>query len=176
MLTKRKILISAILSTLIVTNNISAQELECSDGKCQVNLNNLKKKPNNVNTFKNIQPRFMRSQIKENHNLQVTHEETYVETFDLGGNKYIQQEGEYLEPETEIEKNTIILAPHKYVMNYQEREKHNEQQSKKINFNGKGQDLENQLFEPILPMPLYYCENNTEPVFNLELEQFQCII
>ena len=179
MLAKRRILISLILSTLIVTSNISAQEVDCADGKCRINLNNLKKKSNNINTFKNIQPRFMKIQKNENHNLQVTHEKTYVEKFDLEANKYIKQEGEYLEPETEIEKNTIVLASHKYIMTFSEKEIHNEQQNEiaRTKLNQENQSLDRKIIDHNKPpMSLYYCKNDTEPVYNHQIEQFQCVI
>jgi len=180
MLNKRKILISSLLSTLILTNNSFAQEVNCGVNGCYVNLDKItpsKRHYKPSNSFKKIQqPRFL--QTAKNNELRVTHQETYIETINLATNKYRQQRGEYLEPESELERNTIILAPQKYVMSYEERELYNEQQNQraKTNLNQEPISLENRLIEPELPMSLYYCKNNSEPIYNLELDKFQCII
>ena len=174
MLTKRRLLISTLLSTLMLTNTLSAQKgsLNCTDGACYVNVKKFKRSKNisnKANTFKRTpQVTFMKPLIAES-DLRVTHQEPHLETFNLASEKYIQQENEVLEPVTEEEENTIIFAPEKYVANTEEREEYYEQQQ------AMGiEDLE--LIEPSLPMSLYYCRNHTEPVFDEKLHLFQCII
>jgi len=168
MLNKRKFLISSLLSTLILTNTSLAQEVNCGPSGCYVNLNKVsssKKHFRTSNNFKKItHPRFLQS--IEHNELKVTHKETYIERVNLATNKYKQQKGEYLEPESELEKNTIILAPHKYVMTHEEKEKYDEQQN----------ETENTILNENKPMSLYYCKNNSEPFYNYQIEKFQCVI
>jgi hypothetical protein len=174
MLTKRRLLISTLLSTLMLTNTISAQKagLDCNNGACYVNVKKFthsKNISNKTNTFKRTpQVTFMKPLMAES-DLRVTHKEPHLETFNLASKKYIQQKDEVLEPLTEEEENTIIFAPEKYVANTDEREEYYEQQ--------KAMGIEElELIEPSLPMSLYYCRNHSEPVFDEKLHMFQCII
>jgi len=179
MLNKRKFLISSLLSTFIFINPILAQELKCGPNGCYVDINKFtssKKSFKPLNNFKKIRKaRFLQA---ENNTLKVTHQELELETIKFTANTYKKQVGEYLELESETEKNTIVLAPHKYVMTYEEQEKYNEQQNviAKTQLNQDSIDFENQLLEDPLPMPLFYCKNNTEPIYDEQLEQFQCVI
>ena len=62
--------------------------------------------------------------------------------------------------------NTIIPAPEKFVANPEEQELYFEQQ----------REMGLELIEPSLPMSLFYCMNNTEPVYDEQEEQFNCIV
>jgi len=171
MLAKRKFLISALLSTIILTNSITAQGVECSGGKCRINVktfNPSRNMPKEIKPFKNVQKkhRFLISHSDEE--LQVRYEDKQLDTFSLDSKKYTRQQHELLQPLTEEELNTIILAPEKYVGNDEEREKYYQQQREM------GVELE--LIELTLPMSLYYCKNDSEPIYDEKLEQFQCII
>jgi len=179
MLNKRKFLISSLLSTFILANPILAQELKCGVNGCHVDVTKFtssKKSFRPVNSFKKIKKaRFLQS---ANNGLKVTHQELELETMKFTADTYRKQAGEYLEPESEVEQNTIVLAPSKYVMTYEEQEIYNEQQNTiaQTKLNNGSIDLEIKLLENTLPMPLYYCKNNTEPVYDEQLEQFQCVI
>lgn len=174
MLAKEKFLISTFLSLSILTSTITADGLKCSNGQCHIDVKNFspsKNMSNKIRTFKNIekkivaskQPKFLTELDKS---IQVQHENLKLDVLYLGHKKYIQQENEILEPETEEEKNTIIPAPEKFVANPEEQELYYEQQK----------EMGIELIEPSLPMSLYYCMNNTEPVYDEKAEQFNCII
>jgi len=175
MLIKRRLLISTLLSTVMVTNALSAQtaKLDCKNGGCYVNVKNFKHSkniPSRTTTFKRTpQATFMKPLISEQ-NLKVTHQEPNIETFNLASKKYIQQENEILEPLTEEEARSMVLAPNKYVMSPEELEIYNEQQSQL------GINMEDELIEHTLPMSLYYCRNRSEPIYDEKLHLFQCLI
>ena len=170
MLAKRKILISAFLSLSILTTTTTANGLNCSNGQCHINVKNFspsKNMPKKIHTFKNLEnknhPNFLTPLDKS---IQVKHDNLKLDILYLDPNKYIQQENEILEPETEEERNTIVPAPEKFVANPEEQELYFDQQ----------REMGLELIEPSLPMSLYYCNNNTEPVYDEQAEQFNCII
>ena len=169
MLAKRNFLISTLLSTVILTNNVIAQGLDCSNGQCHINVGNFtpsKNMPKKIEQFKKIkrEHRFI-----EDSDLKVAIPNIEIETIELNSEKYVRQMGEFIEPIRE-EIDTIVLAPNKYVdiMSPEDLNRYNRQQLEA------GGDIE--LIKPSLPMSLYYCQNNTEPVYNEELHQFQCTI
>jgi len=175
MLAKRKTLISTFLSLSILTTTITtADGLNCSNGQCRIDVKNFspsKNMPNKIHTFKNIErknvqtkhPKFLTALDKS---IQVRHESFKLDVLYLEHSKYVQQKNEVLEPLTEEEMNTIIPAPEKFVANPEEQELYFEQQ----------REMGLELIEHSLPMSLYYCNNNTEPVYDEQAEQFNCII
>jgi len=180
MLSKSKFVTSTLLSLLLLTSNLSSQEVDCKNGQCHVNVASFpssKNMPKRINTFKKIHSISFLTPL-ENEDLRITHPKVYVETIILSPSTYIKKNNEKLIAESDIEKNTLILAPHKYVMSIEEREKYNEQQNKlaKTKLAMEPKELELKIIEPSLPIPLYYCKNNTEPIYDEKLEQFQCLI
>ena len=171
MLAKRKILISAFLSLSTLTTITMADGLNCSNGQCHINVKNFnasKNMPTNTRRFKNIrQHKFV--QQNDTNELQIEDKNpNQLETFRLEHKKYIKQINEILIPlNAEEELNTVIPAPEKFVATPQEKELYYEQQ--------RNMGIE-ELIEPSLPMSLYYCMNNTEPVYDEQAEQFNCLI
>jgi len=157
MLTKRRFLISTLLTTLL-TNNLLAQVKDCPN--CRVEIKKIRHIQKSEQ-FKTLN--------LEDNQLKVTHKIEGFETFAFEHNKYIQQENEILEPISVEEENTIILAPSKYVMSPEDFDIYKRQQNK-----GEKEESEENLLKPKLPMSLYYCKNNSEPVYNEKLEKFQC--
>jgi hypothetical protein len=177
MLAKKKFLISALLSTIILTNSGVAQGTECSGGNCQVNVKKFtpsKNMPKQTKSFKKFKQKhrflFTTHQDKDliDEDLKIDYQRKQLDTFRLESNRYLKQDNEVLEPLTDEELNTIILAPNKYVGTEEEIELYLRQQ-REI-----GIDLEE--IQLTLPMSLYYCKNDTEPIYDDKLEQFQCII
>jgi len=170
MLAKRKILISALLSLSILTTSTTADGLNCSNGQCHINVKDFKPSknmPKKIHTFKNINrknhSKFLTALDKS---IQVKHQNLKLDVLYLGHNKYVKQENEIVEPLTEEEINTIIPAPEKFVANSEEQELYFEQQ----------REMGIELIEPSLPMSLYYCMDDREPVYDEKAEQFNCII
>jgi hypothetical protein len=174
MLAKRKNLISVFLSLSILTISTTADGLNCSNGQCHIDVKSFspsKNMPNKIHTFKNIEknniiskkPKFLTDLDKS---IQVKPEDSEFDVLYLGHSKYIQQENEILEPLTEEEMNTIVPAPEKFVASPNEQKLYYEQQK----------EMGLELIEPSLPMSLYYCMDNKEPVYDEESEQFNCII
>jgi len=183
MLSKRKFLVLKIASLLILTEGIASQELECANGSCHINVQRFNPSQCNASKPSHFKKksdfRFMPKE--ENIDLKVTHEDRALKTVKLEEQKYIQQQGEYLEPLTEEEKNTIVLAPSKYIMSQSELERYNEQQNQIARTKlYEERALDKRLIEEDdksqLPMSLFYCENNTKPIYNKELREFQCVI
>ncbi len=125
-----------------------------------------------IHTFKNIEKKNIQAEnastflTELDKSLQVKGENLGLDILYLGHNKYIQQENEVLEPVTEEDINTIIPAPEKFVANPEEQKLYLEQQRK----------MGIELIEPSLPISLYYCSNDTEPIYDEKSEQFNCII
>jgi len=174
MLSKKNFLISTLLSTVVLTNSLTAQGLECSGGVCRINVKkftpskNMQKEIKQFKSFKQ-EHRFLKTSNNNNEELKVEYQKKNLVTIvNLESNKYVKQENEIVEPETEEEINTIILAPNKYVGTEEEIELYIQQQKEL------GIDLEE--IELTLPMSLYYCKNNSEPIYDDKLELFQCLI
>ena len=174
MLAKRKILISTFLSLSILTSTTTANGLKCSNGQCHIDVKKFtpsKNMPKTIHTFKNIEKKNIQAEnfnflTELDKSLQVKNENLELDVLYLGHNKYIQQENEVLDLLTEDEMNTIIPAPEKFVANPEEQELYYEQQT----------EMGIELIEPSLPMSLFYCNNDTEPVYDEKAEQFNCII
>ena len=174
MLAKEKFLISTFLSLSILTTNTPADGLKCSNGQCHIDVKKFspsKNMPKTIHTFKNIEKKSLPTKHSQfltalDKSIQVQRENFKLDVLYFGHQKYIQQENEILEPETEEERNTIIPAPEKFVANPDEQELYYEQQI----------EMGIELIEPSLPMSLYYCMNDTEPVYDEKAEQFNCII
>jgi len=162
MLTKRRFLISTLLTTLLM-NNLSAQVNDCPNCKVEIPKMGHSK---NIKQFKSLNI--------DKHQLRVTHAIEGVETYAFGHQTYIKQEHEVLTPETEEEKNTIIFAPSTYVnlMSPQDFEKY-KRQSKESGMESEEIEIK-KIFKAKLPVSLYYCKNDSEPVYNEKLEKFQC--
>ena len=171
------------MSLLILTEGISSQELKCANGTCQIDVK--KFNPSRCNTSKpssfkkKNNFRFMPNE--EDLDIKVTHEDRGLNMLKLEEQKYVQQQGEYLEPVTEEEQNTIILDPNKYIMSQSEVERYNEEQNQIARTQlYEERELGERLIEvddnDQLPMSLFYCENNTKPIYNQELREFQCVI
>jgi len=161
MLAKRNIIISTFLSLSILTSSTTANGLNCSDGKCYIDVTKFapsKNMPKKINTFKNLD--------KELDNTLRVKNDTELDIISV--NSYIKQENEVLTPLTEEEENTIIPAPEKFVATPEERDLYYKQQREK--------GIELELIEPSLPMPLYYCLDNKEPIFDERARQFNCIV
>ncbi|SFV70589.1 hypothetical protein MNB_SV-13-998 [hydrothermal vent metagenome] len=170
MLDKSKKLISVLLLSIVTSTSITADGLKCSNGVCYVDVkqfNQSKNMPKKVSNFKNkkIVHRFLTPLDKS---IQVKFKNpSNVGIISLEPYKYRKQENEVLEPISEEEEmNTITPDPDKFVANPDEQELYNEQQ----------REMNLELIEPSLPMSLYYCDNNTEPIYDEETEQFNCII
>jgi hypothetical protein len=181
MLDKNKFLVLKVMSLLILTESIASQELKCANGTCQIDVKNFNpshctSKPSSFKKQNNF--RFMPKE--EDIDIRVTHEERGLNMLKLEEQKYIQQQGEYLEPLTEEEENTIVLDPNKYIMSQSEVEKYNEEQNQIARTQlYEERELDERLIEEDegqLPMSLFYCENNTKPIYNKELREFQCVI
>ena len=174
MLSKKNFLISTLLSSVILTNSLIAQGLECSGGACRINVKKFSPSKNiqkEIKHFKNIKRkhRFLNANNNGEEELKVKYQDKHlVPIINLGSTKYVKQENEILEPETEEEINTIILAPNRYVGTEEEIELYIQQQREL------GMDLEE--IQLTLPMSLFYCKNNTEPIYDDKLELFQCVI
>ncbi len=172
MLAKRKILISTFLSLSILTSTTTANGLNCSNGQCHIDVKNFspsKNMPKKIYTFKGLNksikthPRLLTPLDKS---LQVKRENLKLDIIYLEPQQYHKQENEVLEPLTEEEINTIIPAPEKFVANPEEQELYYEQQ----------EESGIELIKPSLPMSLYYCINDTEPIYDEKSNQFNCII
>ena len=161
MLAKRNIIISAFLSLSILTSSTTANGLNCSNGKCYIDVSKFapsKNMPKKINTFKNLDKELDKTlRIKNNTELDV-----------ISVKSYVKQENEVLTPLTEEEMNTIVPAPEKFVATQEEQDLYYEQQRE--------MGIELELIEPSLPMPLYYCLDNKEPIFDEEARQFNCIV
>jgi len=171
MLAKRKFLISALLSTVILTNSITAQGLECSGGACHINVKNFapsKNMPKEIKRFKHTKKQRIFRTNHADEELKVNYQDKQLDTFSLESEKYVKQDNEIVELLTEEEKNTIIPAPEKFIATEEERQIFYQQQLRL------GVELEE--IELTSPMPLYYCKNNTEPIYDDKLSQFQCLI
>ena len=174
MLSKKNFLISTLLSSVILTNSLIAQGLECSGGVCRINVkkfNPSKNMKKEIKHFKRLKQkhRFLNTNNNGEEELKIKYQDKHlVPIINLGSKTYVKQENEILQPETEEEINTIILAANKYVGTEEEIELYLQQQREL------GIDLEE--IELTLPMSLFYCKNNTEPIYDDKLELFQCII
>jgi len=171
MLAKNKKLISAFLLSILTSTSITADGLKCSSTGCYVDVKKFDKSknmPKKVSSFKNkkIVHKFLTPLEKS---IQVKFKNSSdIEIISLEPYKYRKQENEILEPVSDEEMNTIVPAPEKFIASHEEQELYNEQQMEL------GGDIE--LIEPSLPMSLYYCNNNTEPIYDEKAEQFNCII
>jgi len=161
MLAKRNIIISALLSLSILTSSTTANGLNCSNGKCYIDVSKFapsKNMPKKINTFKNLD--------KELDNTLRVKNDTELDVISV--KSYVKQENEVLTPLTEEEMNTIVPAPEKFVATQEEQDLYYEQQRE--------MGIELELIEPSLPMPLYYCLDNKEPIFDERERQFNCIV
>jgi hypothetical protein len=174
MLAEKKFLISTFLSLSLLTSTTIADGLECSNGQCRIDVENFspsQNMPKNIHTFKNIeqkniQPKHPKFLTPLDKSIKVRHKSLKLDILYLNPNKYIKQKNEVLEPLTDEEMNTIVPAPEKFVANPDEQELYYEQQK----------EMGIELIEPSLPMSLYYCMDNREPVYDEKAEQFNCII
>ncbi len=166
MLVKRNILISTLLSLSLLTSITTADALKCSNGHCQVDVTKLapskNMKQHKISKFKNIDIKL----TPLDQSLVVKEDKLELDKIYLNDDKYVQQNNEELEPITEEEENTIIPAPEKFVATPEEKELYLEQQ--------RAMGLEE--IELTLPMPLYYCLDAQEPIYDKEAHQFNCIV
>jgi len=163
MLAKKNIIISTFLSLSILTSSITANGLNCSNGKCYIDVTKFapsKNMPKKINTFKNLD--------KELDNTLRVKNDTELDVLSLESDMYVKQDNEVLTPLTEEEMNTIVPAPEKFVATQEEQDLYYEQQ--------RDMGIELELIEPSLPMPLYYCLDNKEPIFDEREKQFNCIV
>ncbi len=155
MLVKKNFLTSVVLSISILTNSTIADGLNCSEGHCTVDVSRFAPSTNmKINKFKKgeeikLTPLDKTIQVKEN--------TLGLDKFHFESSKYVKQYNEILEPLTEEEQNTIIPAPEKFVATPEEID-------------------ELELIQPSLPMPLYYCLDNRDPIYDEKARQFNCII
>ncbi|SFV57128.1 hypothetical protein MNB_SV-14-628 [hydrothermal vent metagenome] len=171
MLAKSRKLISVFLFLSILTSTTTiAEGLKCSANGCYVDVkkfNQSKNMPKKVSSFKNkkIVHRFLTPLDKS---IQVKFKNpSDVDIISLEPYKYHKQENEVLEPIPETEEiNTITPDPEKFVATPEERKLYYEQQ----------ENMNLELIEPSLPMSLYYCDNDTEPIYDEETQQFNCIV
>jgi len=147
MLVKKSFLISTLLSLSIFTNTTTASDgFNCKEGHCQVDVTRFAPSKK-IHKF-NIRKKEKIAPLDMD--LKVVMDKRFnIEIIHLGHNKYIQQENEILEPiNPEIERNTIIPSPEKFL----------------------------KLIKATLPMPLYYCLDNGEPLYDEKEHQFNCVI
>jgi len=159
MLAKRNIIISTLLSLSILTNSTTANGLNCSNGKCYIDVSKFapsKNMPQKINTFKNLD--------KELDNTLRVRNDTELDI--ISAESYVKRDNELLTPLTDEEMNIIIPAPEKFVTTQEEQDLYYEQQ----------REMGIELIEPSLPMPLYYCLDNKEPLFDEQARQFNCIV
>lgn len=166
MLVKRNILISTLFLISLLTKTTTADVLKCSNGHCQVDVTKLapskNMKQHKISKFKNIDIKF--TPLEES--LVVKEERLEFDKIYLDADKYVQQDNEQLEPLTQEEENTIIPAPEKFVATPEEHELYLKQQ--------RAMGLEE--IELTLPMPLYYCLDDKEPIYDEKERQFNCIV
>jgi len=161
MLAKRNILISTLLALSLLTNSTTANGLKCSDGKCYIDVSKFapsKNMPKKINTFKKLDK-------KLDSTIRVKNDTEFDIIF---AKSYVKQDNEILTPLTEEEENTIIPAPEKFVATPKEKDSYYKQQRER--------GIELELIEPSLPMSLYYCLDNKEPIFDESARQFNCIV
>ncbi|MBU1668322.1 hypothetical protein KKC13_07860 [bacterium] len=195
---KRDFLLSAMLSTLLLTANLSAQQIECKNGKCFINLSKLaptKNPPATVQNFKmkkiasstpeqSIEPKTIEVTVAATTIQEQASNENQLEVIAFDHSTYVMQENEQLELIND-ELETIVFAPSKYIMTKAEIEQYYEQlnvNEEEINVHIAIADEENEKIEDkiiektILPTSEYYCENQKKAVYNQELKTYQCTI
>lgn len=170
---KKNLLLSAMLSTLLLTTNISAQQIECKDGKCFINLSKIasaKKSSTKVKNFKvrKVSPLTVAKQMGLK-TIQPAGEPNNLEIIAFDHSTYVMQENEQLELDDGMD--TIVLSPSKYIMSKSELEKYyHATEEERIN-------IEDKIIEKsTLPVSEYYCNNDKKAVYNQELKTYQCII
>ena len=160
---KTAILTSTLLSITFLTMSVSAgTSMTCKNGVCILDLSNLSldKEKKEVKKSKNLF-----SIIKEKKSI-------IIEMIALKKSKYIKQKNEKLEPITDREMETIILAPEKYIMTVAEIEKY---ESNQIQLTLPDKNIGNQIVEKsTLPTSEYFCENNKHAVYHQETDSFEC--
>jgi hypothetical protein len=169
MLAKRNFLISTLLSTIVLSVSITAQEVNCPDGNCRIDVSKLsssKSMRKKIKLFNSVQKKHILIASQSDNQLKVKYQNRILETFRFPSDKYVQQSNEVLEPLTTEELNTIVFAPNKYVGTEEEIELYLEQQR------ALGIDLEE--IQLTLPMSLCYCKNDREPIYNEKIKRFQC--
>ena len=164
-LMKTAILTSTLLSISFLTMNLSAgTNMTCKNGVCILDLSNLSsdsdKKIKEIKKEKNLF-----TVIKEKQSIN-------IEMITLDKSKYIQQKNEKLEPLTDREMETIILAPEKYIMTVAEIEKY---ESNQIQLTMPNKNIANKIIEKTtLPTSAYFCENNKKAVYHKETNSYEC--
>lgn len=159
---KRDFLLSAMLSTLLLTANLSADHIECKGGKCFINLSKLA--PTKTSHVK-IQKTVPFKLLKEEHS---------VETIALNHEEFIMQENKKIIPHKNNELETIVFPPSSYVMNKEEREAY----YSKVTPTAEESSIEKNIImeKMTLPTSAYYCENHQKAIYNEELKAYQCTI
>lgn len=188
---KKDLLFSAMLSTLLLTANLSAQQIECKNGKCFINLNKIaptKNTPVKVQSFKvkktslfttkkNIEPKTVEVATATTITQEKVSQKNKLEIIAFDHSTYVMQENEQLELiDGDIE--TIVFSPSKYIMTQTEIEQYEKKINTEITIVDEGnKKIEDKIIEKTnLPTSEYYCKNQKKAVYNQELKTYQCTI
>lgn len=167
---KKNFLVSMILSTLLLTANVSAQKMECKDGKCFISINKLTPTKNSSGKIKHFKMKkmipFKVAKKMGLRTIQPATEKNRIEIIAFDHSAYIKQENEHLEI-VENEPETIVLSPGKYIMSQTEIEE----------YYGEEINIEDKIMKKsTLPTSEYYCKNHKKAVYNKNLNAYQCTI
>ncbi len=173
----RNFLMTTILSTLLLTNTLSAQGTTCKGGKCFIDISKLSPSKNTkskMDTFKNLK------------NINFTTIDDSSSTIVLDHEKYVMSENEKINYLLNNEalynsEDTIVFEHDKYIMTEAEKETYN------MNERLEKAKLEQNLIVPtmtsedknaeeiILPHSELYCDNSKQATFYPESNEYECV-
>ena len=177
---KRNFLMTAMMSTLLLSSTISAHQMRCKDGKCFIDISKLSQPKNiksKISTFKHLNKLHFSTAIQSN-----TTEETII----LDHSKYIMDKNEkenYLIDNVALynTEDTIVLLHSKYVMSEAEKEEYY------MNERLREADLEKEVIVPTitvedkiaeeitLPHSELYCDSSKQAKFYPESNEYECV-
>ncbi len=179
-MSKKKFLMTTIVSTLLLSNTISAQTIKCKDGKCFIDISKFTQSKNIVekaSAFKNLKKSHLTTSVTNN---------SSTGTIVLDHSKYIMNENEkenYLLDNLTLydAEDTIVFEHSKYVMSEREKEAYY------MNQRLKKAELEKEVIVPtitienqdtkeiLLPHSELYCDNSKQAKFYPESNEYECV-
>jgi len=179
---KKDFLLSAVLSTLLLTSNLSAQSIKCKNGKCFINLSRLTPTTNlptihnfkikKIASFKMAPTATMQKQISKD-----------IIAFDHSA--YVMQKNEQVEIIAKDGRKTLVFSPSKYIMSKAEikqyyKKNHTNEEALMVHtpiVANRNEKIEDKIIKKAtLPTSEYYCRDQKKAVYSQELKAYQCTI
>ena len=156
---KRNFLLSAFLSTVLLSTSLFSQNLPCVGGHCKIDLKKL---------FPSKNVAVKTTHFRENSSIQISHMDS--ELIALDSEKYLMQEHETLV--LEGNEDVIVLAHSKYIA--KANEKLEAMQEEPSILAEPIQKIEDTIMNKSLPASNYYCANEKKVVYHQDSDSYEC--